>query len=49
MYFILATIYNYVFACFGDDLNANDRYVRKISFLQSSHHDVLDRFIQPTL
>jgi len=28
MYFILAMIYNYDFACFGDDLNANDRYVR---------------------
>lgn len=29
LYFILALINNFDFACFGDDLNANDRYVRK--------------------
>lgn len=29
LYFILAMIYDMDFSCFGDDLNANDRYVRK--------------------
>jgi hypothetical protein len=29
MYFILAMIYNRDFSCFGDDLNTNDRMVRK--------------------
>lgn len=30
LYFILAMVYNMDFSCFGDDLNANDRMVRKI-------------------
>ena len=30
MYFLLAMVYGYTFDCFGDDLNANDRLVRRL-------------------